>query len=69
MNIKWYGNNEDSLWYILKFLVEFVMAMDEYSVYHSDIKGANIVVTFDEFSNAIIKIIDLGGLSFYFEEI
>ena len=44
MNIKWYGYNEGSLWYIMKFLIEFVLKMDQYGVYHSDIKNANIVI-------------------------
>ena len=67
MNIKWDGKNEGSLWYIMKFLIEFVLKMDEYGVYHSDIKNANIVVIEDWQSNFIIRIIDLGGVSFDFQ--
>lgn len=47
MDINWYGENESSLWYIMKTLVEFIMKLDEYNIYHSDIKNQNIVVVVD----------------------
>ena len=47
MQIKWYGANEGSLWYMLKVLTEFVLKIAEYDMYHSDLKNANIVVIMD----------------------
>lgn len=65
-NIKWLGINENNLWYILQFLIEFVMKFSEYDVYHSDLKNRNIVVIFDFINRPILKIIDLGVASIDF---
>ena len=50
----------------MKVLVKFVLKMDKFGVYHSDLKNPNIVVVFDDLGNAVIKVIDLGGVSFNF---
>lgn len=63
MKIKWYGDNEGSIWYMLKFLIEFVIKLDEYQVYHSDIKNQNLVCVFDWRDRVLLKVIDLGGCS------
>ena len=66
MQIKWYGANEGSLWYMLKVLIEFVLKIAEHEVYHSDLKNPNIVVIMDWQGNIVIRVIDMGGSSFQY---
>ena len=60
-------NCEMNVWYLLKTLVNFVILMNDYQIYHSDLKRENIVITYNNMNKLTIKIIDLGGVSFQFE--
>ena len=53
----------------MKVLINFVLIIGSYQIYHSDIKRPNIVVLYDKLNRLVIKIIDLGEASFEYDKI
>jgi serine/threonine protein kinase len=69
----WQWDFLEELVYIAKKLINFVIKMSEFDVYHTDIKPGNIILTYSdnliEKDKLKIKLIDFGGSSTSWEEV
>lgn len=69
MGIKWYHENEDTLWYLLKFLTNFVLAFAEFDVYHSNIKCSNITYEYNFNNKMLFKMKGFDACTLNYENI